>query len=379
MSEVQRYSLIEKLREADETLMGSPSLLGMTALTYPNYINSMRSTMFTSHLKQFLNLKYSQFPFLFTNNENIVGDNSTGYIKAEHNLQVFRKVCKYDDILDKPNIYYLFVYDKENKQYDIIERKVCEDLVENFGYEFKNEIIDKFDEGDTISEDTILTRSTSYDDDMNYGYGRNVTVAYTLDPFTSEDAAIASESLCKQFTSIETETIRIGLNNNDYLLNLYGNKNRYQPLPEIGQMVSDKLCVSRRQFNNQLLFDFKNSTLREILDSDTIYYIDKNVEVIDYTIYNNLDNRVDNPFYDQINKYYDSQMRYHNEIVATCEEIFASGEDYSQELDYLYKRSKDFIDTEKKWRDGDNTPGGIIIEVTIKRGVPLAKGCKITG
>ena len=205
MSEVQRYSLIEKLREADETLMGSPSLLGMTALTYPNYINSMRSTMFTSHLKQFLNLKYSQFPFLFTNNENIVGDNSTGYIKAEHNLQVFRKVCKYDDILDKPNIYYLFVYDKENKQYDIIERKVCEDLVENFGYEFKNEIIDKFDEGDTISEDTILTRSTSYDDDMNYGYGRNVTVAYTLDPFTSEDAAIASESLCKQFTSIETE------------------------------------------------------------------------------------------------------------------------------------------------------------------------------
>ena len=56
MAEIQKYSLTEKLKEADEKLQGSPSLLGMTMLTYPNYVNSMRSTMFTSHLKQFLNL-----------------------------------------------------------------------------------------------------------------------------------------------------------------------------------------------------------------------------------------------------------------------------------------------------------------------------------
>ena len=54
MAEVQKFSLIEELRKADERLQGSPSLTGMTMLTYPNYINSMRSTMFTSHLKQFL-------------------------------------------------------------------------------------------------------------------------------------------------------------------------------------------------------------------------------------------------------------------------------------------------------------------------------------
>ena len=32
MAEIQKYSLLEELRKADETLQGSPSLLGMTML-----------------------------------------------------------------------------------------------------------------------------------------------------------------------------------------------------------------------------------------------------------------------------------------------------------------------------------------------------------
>ena len=271
MAEIQKYSLIEELRKADDNLQGSPSLLGMTMLTYPNYINSMRSTMFTSHLKQFLNLLQPEFPYVFTNTENLVGKYSSGYKKAPHDLKVFRKIAKFEDILDVPKVYKLFVFDKETETFDVIERKVCEDLTENFGYEFINDVIDTFEEGDEITKDTVMYRSTSYDEDMNYAYGRNVTIAYTLDPFTSEDAAVASRSLTEEFASIETETIKIGLNTNDFLLNLYGNKKEYQPLPEIGQFVSDKLCAVRRQFNNQLLFDFKDSSLREIHEGDSIY------------------------------------------------------------------------------------------------------------
>ena len=85
MAEVQKFSLIEELRKADENLQGSPSLLGMSMLTYPNYINSMRSTMFTSHLKQFVNLLKPEYPLVFTNNENIVGEYSGGYKKAKDN------------------------------------------------------------------------------------------------------------------------------------------------------------------------------------------------------------------------------------------------------------------------------------------------------
>lgn len=379
MAEVQKYSLVRELKAADEALQGSPSLLGMTMLTYPNYINSMRSTMFTSHLKQYLNLINPEFPYVFTNNENIVGKYSSGYKKADNELEVFRKVAKFENLVDTPRIYKLFVFDKEKQRYDVIERKVCEDLTENFGYDYINDVIDTFEEGDTISKDTVMYRSTSYDEDMNYAYGRNVTVAYTLDPYTSEDAAIASEWLTEAFTSIETETIKIGLNNNDFLLDLYGGKKGYKPLPDIGETVSDYIAVLRRQYNNQLLYDFKDSSLREIHDGDDIIYVGKNVEVIDYTIYNNNEERSDTPFYAQINKYLDAQNDYFNEIIDVCEEIFDTGYEYSREIDYLYKRAKEMVDTEKKWKEGDNTFGNMEIEIKIRRLVPLAKGCKITG
>lgn len=339
----------------------------------------MRSTMFTSHLKQYLNLLEPEFPFVFTNTENLVGKYSSGYKKAENDLYVFRKIAKFDEIVDKPKKYKVFVFDKKEQKYHVIERKVCEELTENFGFDFINDVIDSFEEGDTINGDTVMYRSTSYDEDMNYSYGRNVTVAYTLDPNTSEDAAICSSSLTRQFNSIETETIKIGLNNNDFLLNLYGNKKEYKPLPDIGEFVNDILMVSRRQFNNQLLYDFRDDSLRNINEGDSVYYTDKNVEVIDYTIFNNNEERYDNPFYEQINRYMDAQEKYYTEIIETCEEIMNSGYEYTREIDYLWKRANEMVDKEKRWRDNDNCYGNIEIEVTIRRVAPLAKACKITG
>ena len=335
--------------------------------------------MFTAHLKQFLNLLQPQFPLVFTNNENIVGELSSGYKKAKHDLEIVRKIAKFDDIVKTPNIYKLFILDKDTDTYDVIERKVCEDLTENFGYDYINDVIDSLNEGDIVKEGDVLYRSTSYDEDMNYAYGRNVTVAYTLDPYTSEDAAIAPKRICDEMTSIETESIKIGLNGNDYLLNLYGDDDTYKPLPDIGEKVSGKLAVLRRQFNNQLLFDFKNTSLREIHEGDSIYYIDNDVEVIDYTIFNNLDEDIDNPFYDQINKYLESQKKYYEEILETCEMIRESGKKYTKEVDYLYKRTKFMLDRTKKWKETNDSVFPIEIEITVRREVPLAKGCKITG
>ena len=225
-----------------------------------------------------------------------------------------------------------------------------------------------------------MYRSTSYSDDMNYGYGRNVTVAYTLDPFTSEDAAIASKSLSKDFSVVEVEEITIPLNSNDFLLNLYGDKKHYVPLPKIGQRVSSVIAASRRQFNNQLLFDFKTSALMSIHEGeDNVFYCDNDVEVVDYTIYDNNEERIGNSFYTQINELIDAQESYYSEILKECEKIRNSGADYTREVDYEYKRATDFFDKKKKWREGDSNFGNIEIKIKIKRVSPLAKGCKLSG
>ena len=95
MAEVQKYSLKEKLTEADKSLYRSPSLYGMSALTIPRYINSMRSVMFTNHLKQFLTPLDPDYPFVFTNAENLVGEHSSGYRRIKYESEVYRKVVKY--------------------------------------------------------------------------------------------------------------------------------------------------------------------------------------------------------------------------------------------------------------------------------------------
>lgn len=386
MAEVQKYSTIEELKKANATLQGSPSLLGMSMLSYPNYINAMRTTMFTSHLKQFLNLEAPDSPFVFTNTENIVGKYSHGYKKAKSNYTVVRKIEKFKDLFGKvfdtlgqPKTYQMFVYDEKSGTFDVISRKEVENLTENFGYSYDNSYIDSLKEGDKIKEGDILFKSHSYDDDMNYGYGKNINVAYTLDPSTSEDAAVGSRTLQRMLTSLETETISVGINNNDYLINLYGDSKLYKPLPYIGEVVSDILAVSRRQINNQLLFDFRDDVLGEILDSDTLIYCDKDVEIIDYTIYCNADEWADNPFYDELNALMISQQDYYQAILETCEDIMNSGAKYTQAIDYLYKRSKEFVDKRKKWRENDNVFGNIELEISMKRLSPLAKACKLTG
>lgn len=377
--EIKKYSIVDELEEKDKTLLNDPSLLGMSMLTYPTYVNSMRTTMLTAHLKQFLNLLQVEFPKVFTNTENMVGKNSSGYKKAKDELYVYKKVVKHGNLLDKPLYYYLFVYDKEKKEYDVIERKPFESLTENFGYDYQNETIDKIKEKDTIKKGEVIYKSTSYDEDLNYGFGRNVTTAYVLDPYTSEDACVISRSMQEKFASIETDTIDIGLNNNDYLINLYGDDTHYKPFPDIGEKTDHILAVSRRQFNNQLLFDFKSDSLKEIHDGDSVYYIDDNVEIIDFIIYNNNEEIVDTPFTHQINKYLRSQNKYYREILNTCEEIMSSGENYTRDIDYLYKRANDFLDTQRKWREGDSTFSNMLIKVVVRRKAPLAVGCKLTG
>ena len=112
----------------------------------------------------------------------------------------------------------------------------------------------------------------------------------------------------------------------------YGNDEVYKPLPDIGEKVSDIIAAVRKQFNNQLLSDFTLKALQTIHSEDPKYYIDKDVEVVDYVIYTNNEEPIDNTFYKQINKYLKYQDKFYEEIISTCEEIINSGEDYSKDI-----------------------------------------------
>ena len=100
MAENVKYSNKEMLLRANEELQGSNSLIGMTMMGIPQYNSSMRSIMFTSHLRQTVNLLNPDFPGVFTHGENVVGKHSSGYLEAKGNYVVVDKVVKYEDIVD---------------------------------------------------------------------------------------------------------------------------------------------------------------------------------------------------------------------------------------------------------------------------------------
>ena len=375
-------NLKDALSQKEKEFNGTDDIFGMTLLTNPGYISSSRNVMFTSHLRQYVNLVKPEFPKVFTNYENVVGKNSTGYFKAKSELEVIDKIPRFENGKDDNHLYLLFVYDKKNNRYDIITKKIVEDLTEKFGYEYINTGMDSKDVGDTIEKDEVLYTTTSYDEDMNYCYGKNVKIMYTIENHTIEDAIVCSESFAKSMVSKEVETVKVSLNDNDILCNIYGDNETYKCFPDIGEYVKDKVvCAKRRIHNNQVLYDLKKSNLRKInFMNDVLFYNDG--RLVDIIIYSNkeLDEIDDNIFNAQIKYYLKMQTYFYERVLERCEQIIHSGAKYSSDIAFYYKKAKDILDPDTKWKEENNSVfSNMVIEFLIERNSGLTIGQKITG
>ena len=194
-------------------------------------------------------------------------------------------------------------------------------------------------------------------------------------------AIICSESFAKRLVSKEIETVKVSLNDNDLLCNLYGDSSTYKTFPDIGENTKDKiLCAKRRIHNSQVLYDLKKSNLRKInFMNDNLYYIDG--KVVDIVIYSNktLEEMPDNTFNNQIRKYLIMQNEFYQKVYDTCKEIIKSGSKYSNDIAYYFKKAKDILDPDTKWREESSVFSNMVIEFLIERDSPLTIGQKISG
>lgn len=373
--------LKETLQEKDEKYKFKDDIFGMTLLTNPGYISASRNIMFTSHLRQFVNLEEPEFPKVFTNYENIVGKYSSGYYKAKNDLKVIDKIPKFNNELYNNHLYLLFTYDPEKDYYDVIQKKVVEDLTEKFGFSYNTENMDKKEVGEKIKKGEVLYKTKSYDDDMNYCYGKNVKFMYMLENYTIEDAILVSKSFSNAMRSKEVETVKVSLNDNDIFCNLYGDNENYKCFPDINEYAQKILCAKRRIHNDQLLFDVKKSNLRKInFSSDQLYFIEG--KIVDINIYCNkpIEEIEDNRFNAQLLKYLKFQKEYYQRIKDRCEEILKSGSKYSSEINFYYQKAKNILDDKYKWKEEDHSVfNHMVIEFLVERDAELCIGQKITG
>lgn len=375
-------SLRERLKAKEEEFHGKDDLFGITLLSHPSYISSSRNIMFTSHTKQFVNLDNPEPPGVFTNYENVFGRHSSGYVRAKSDQTVHKIIPRftYDGL--NQHLYLMFAYDEENDKYYVYEKKNVENLQEKYGFPYNTTNMDSKSVGSPIVKDEVIIKSSSYDDEMNYMYGRNVKYMYAALNETIEDAVLVSRSLANTMTSKEIEVVTINLNDNDILLNLYGDKTNYQGFPNIGESVREGvLAATRRIHNDQVLYDLKQSNLRRYNPiTDTLHFIEGTVT--DVVVYSNKD-REDikvNSFNGQLISYLDEQTRFYEEVLKTCEDIIESGSDYTKDINFWYRKAMEILSDEYRWKEPRAQMfSNMIVEITIERTVGLSEGQKLTG
>ena len=375
--------LKDQLQELEEKYFGKDDFLGMTALTRVGYISGNRGIMTTSHLKQAMTPINPEFPKVFTEYENMVGRNSTGLKKARREWRVIDKVYKFEE---GNHLYTLVVKDEATGFYDVIQKKLVEDLTEKFGFRYNTEDLDKLQIGDLIPEGSVLYKSTSYDEDNNYRFGVNATFCYTSDVRTTEDAILVSETFADKFRCVEVEKIKVSINDNDVLLNLYGDEEHYKCFPDVGETIKDSIiCATRRINNEQIFYDFKETNLRKINFSEDVLCIEhgEGGKIIDINVYSNksMEEMEINEYHAQVNKYYKNEQRYYKELVESTQDMVIENKEHGRNLNYVYKKSKDILNENVKWceQHGKKPFSNMIVEFLVEREVPLKKGSKITG
>ena len=375
--------LKEQLQELEEKYYGKDDIFGMTALTRIGYISGNRGIMTTGHLKQAMTPINPQVPKIFTEYENMVGQNSTGIQRAKREWRVVDKIYKFEE---GNHLYTLIVKDEATGYYDVIQKKLVEDLTEKFGFRYNTEELDKLQVGDLIPKDSVLYKSTSYDEYNNYRFGVNATFCYTSDVRTTEDAILVSESFANSFRCVEVETIKVSINDNDVLLNLYGDENHYKCFPDVGEYINDAIiCATRRINNEQIFYDFKETNLRKINFGEDVLCIEHGYggKVIDIKVYSNktLEEMELNEYHAQVTEYYKNEQRFYKEMVDATKDIVMDNKEHSRNFNYMFKKSKDILNENVKWSEqqGKKPFSNIIVEFTVEREVPLKKGSKITG
>ena len=381
--------LKQKLEELDEVYGGDEMyrVFGPSSLTW-SMIDSSRAYMWNQHVKQSLTLLTPDVPHLQTGFENSFGKYNHAFKKLSGTWEVKQIIPKFnfpEEMMNDPNvmkiqIFTLVLYNKKTDTYDVIEKPVAENLTEKFGYVYNTSFMESLKVGDKLT-DKVLYRSTAYDDHMNYRYGKNARVYYSTSTDTIEDAIVIRRGWAETVKSVEIDKIQVPINDNDVLLNLYGDDNTYKPFPEIGQHVKDSLiCATRRINKSHLLYDFQKSHMREVMDTDTDYYTSKESIVYDINVYYNGDDEFPtNLFNQQLKRYYDDGCRYAREILEACNQIKASGSNYTKNVSYFRSRYLRYNDKDYKWKNKDKAFAHVVLEFKVRSIVGLDLGSKITG
>jgi len=306
-----------------------------------NHTDTIRVNMVDSHLVQSIVLNKPEVPKVATGFEKQVGKYSSSYKLAESELVIEKVIKKH-----KRRRLYIMT-DPETRTVHVADIPSCRNITEYYGYKVIDLLRTK-KEGDTVAKGDGIYSCPSYDKNYNFGYGVNLKAIFlAYKGLTYEDAIVISESGAAKLETTTVKEIKVTLNTNDVLVNLYGNQNHYKGFPKIGEEIKDGvLCARRRIVNESVLHDFSTERMSEIEPNlDDIFYIEGTI--VDIEIFSNVDAsdlKKNDSF--QILSTLTANSDYYEEITAAIEELQKEKYTLSEDASFIYKRAVNMINDE---------------------------------
>ena len=377
----EKYNLIQELQKKNEELVGKKRLSMCGAGDFPGANNVMRQTMNIKHHSQHLTIDNPEFPFLYDGKENVTGENSSFYTKTKKPYEVVEICKKYEELLKgKSYVALYFLHCKEDDSYIVVERKEVENLTENFGFQYNNDVIDSLEVGEEVPAGTTLCASTSYDEYGNSSVGVNGRILYAVHPAVQDDAIVISESFAKRMVTNNVQSKTISISDNTLLLNLYGKDGEYRGLPNIGDVVTNGIIAATRQVKESRMFsDMRDQSLNNInYQTDRLCYGDG--EIIDINVYCNNPNLKPNKSNKILLQYYNDARWFYTKVYRACKKIINSGsKNVDRNIHHWMRLAMNYLDTQAQWAFNDNVFSNMMVEILIRRKDPANVGRKIVG
>ena len=349
------------------------NLLGRGLMVPFNPSNSgSRKLMSAIHNEHHLNLKHAEIPIIQTGFENEFGENSSSFVCAESDYEVIYKINKFSFY---NNHYFLIVRDLNTGIYDVIERVLYKHNTESYGYLYNNSYLDSLKPGSKIKKGTVIKKSDGYDEFNNKMNGVNLVTMYLSCAQNMEDSNIISESAAKKLETNLIKSTDITINDNDILLNLYGDENRYKTFPDIGEEIKGGIfCGVRRLENDNMLYTLSQSRLRDIMMSDKCILMDGIVADID--VYCNNPEAIGDSYYNQqLYFYYTERVNFCKTVNELVGPLYMNGK-LSYNLQKLYATCRDTVAGKQFYKDKQFN--NVIMQVTVIETLPMNPGDKIS-
>lgn len=362
----------KQIEDSTKNLKDLNAVLGRTLMQPFKPANSgSRALMFSVHSEHLMVPTHGEVPLVQTGYETEFGVNSTSYVESKANYRVLHKINKF---AFKNNHYYLIVQDIDTGVYDVIERVTYKHNTESYGYIWDNKKIDALKPGSIIRKGEIIKTSTGFDEYGNKMNGVNLVTMYLSCAQNMEDSIILSESAAKKLETSLIKSTDVMINDNDILLNLYGDQSTYKTFPDIGEPIKNGIfCSIRRMENENILFTLSQKNLRDIMISDRNILMDGIVADID-VFCNNPEALGDSHYNQQLYFYYTQKMDFCKQINDIVGPL-AMNCKLSYDLQKLYAICRDTI--AKKQYFKDRQFNNVIMKVTVVQQLPMTEGDKM--